>query len=57
MGEIDMQQVNVRRGTGHPAPYDQPCRARFREQLGDAAGLTQFGVNRLQNRSQAPGKS
>jgi uncharacterized cupin superfamily protein len=47
MGKIDIRQVNVRRGSGYPAPYDQPCRDRVREQLGNAAGLTQFGVNRL----------
>ena len=26
-------------------PYDELCRARRRIKLGDAAGLTQFGVN------------
>ena len=30
-----------------PPPHDQPCRARERRRLGDAAGLTQFGVNLL----------
>src|SRR5260221_13690632 len=34
-------------GTFYPPPYDQPCRARERRKLGDAAGLTQFGVNLL----------
>ena len=34
-------------GTFYPPPYDQPCRARDRKRLGDAAGLTQFGVNLL----------
>jgi uncharacterized cupin superfamily protein len=48
MGKIDIALVKVRRGTGYPAPYDQPCRERVREPLGDAAGLGQFGVNRLQ---------
>jgi uncharacterized cupin superfamily protein len=28
-----------------PPPFDEPCRARRRIRLGDAAGLTQFGVN------------
>ncbi|HUN27204.1 MAG TPA: cupin domain-containing protein [Steroidobacteraceae bacterium] len=32
-------------GSGYPAPYSEPCRARVRRRLGDAAGLTQFGVN------------
>jgi uncharacterized cupin superfamily protein len=34
-------------GSRYPAPYDEPCRARARRRLGDAAGLTQFGVNLL----------
>jgi uncharacterized cupin superfamily protein len=34
-------------GTLYPPPFDQPCRARERKKLGDAAGLTQFGVNLL----------
>lgn len=34
-------------GTFYPPPYDQPCRARERRKLGDAAGLTQYGVNLL----------
>jgi uncharacterized cupin superfamily protein len=32
-------------GTLYPPPYDEPCRGRHRTRLGDAAGLTQFGVN------------
>jgi uncharacterized cupin superfamily protein len=34
-------------GTLYPSPFDVPCRARERKKLGDAAGLTQFGVNLL----------
>ena len=34
-------------GTLYPSPYDEPCRTRARSKLGDAAGLTQFGVNLL----------
>ncbi len=34
-------------GTFYPPPYDEPCRARERKRLGDAAGLTQYGVNLL----------
>lgn len=40
-------QAPRRDGTTYPAPYDAPCQARSRRQLGDAAGLTQFGVNLL----------
>ena len=47
MSTIDIEHAPTRFGTGYPAPYDQPCRARRRWQLGDAAGLTQFGVNLL----------
>jgi uncharacterized cupin superfamily protein len=34
-------------GTLYPPPFDVPCRTRERKKLGDAAGLTQFGVNLL----------
>lgn len=34
-------------GTSYPPPHDVPCRLRERQRLGDAAGLQQFGVNRL----------
>jgi uncharacterized cupin superfamily protein len=34
-------------GTLYPPPFDRPCRARERRALGDAAHLTQFGVNLL----------
>ena len=34
-------------GTLYPPPYDEPCLSRARKRLGDAAGLTQFGVNLL----------
>ncbi len=40
-------ELPLRRGTFYPPPYDKPCRARERRRLGDAAGLTQFGVNLL----------
>ena len=45
--KIDLSQTQTRKGSGYPAPYDEPCRERFRHVLGDAAGLTQFGVNLL----------
>src|SRR5262249_39835337 len=31
----------------YPPPFDASCRVRARTKLGDAAGLTQFGVNLL----------
>jgi uncharacterized cupin superfamily protein len=47
MKKVDIAKVEVRRGTGYPAPHDEPCKTRFRQRLAAAAGLTQFGVNRL----------
>jgi len=44
---IDASQVAAVVGTNYPPPHDQPCLARERKRLGDAAGLTQFGVNLL----------
>ena len=34
-------------GTMYPPPFDVPCLSRQRIRLGDAANLTQFGVNLL----------
>src|SRR6202047_4494959 len=31
--------------SGYPAPFHLACAARARQRLGDAAGLTDFGVN------------
>ena len=45
--KIEIDQAPGVRGTDYPSPFDEPCRERFRRQLGDAAGLTQFGVNLL----------
>jgi uncharacterized cupin superfamily protein len=47
MKKIDISAVAAVIGSGYPAPYDEPCRERRRLRLGDAAGLTQFGVNLL----------
>jgi uncharacterized cupin superfamily protein len=49
---VDKKRINAAQikpvvGTLYPPPYDEPCRARERQKLGDAAGLTQFGVNLL----------
>jgi uncharacterized cupin superfamily protein len=45
MKKIDLAATVRKVGSGYPAPFDEPCRARARHALGDAAGLTQFGVN------------
>ncbi len=47
MPRIDRDRAPTRFGTGYPPPHDAPCRARQRWRLGDAAELTQFGVNLL----------
>jgi uncharacterized cupin superfamily protein len=44
---IDVAALEPVIGTLYPSPFDLPCRARERTRLGDAAGLTQFGVNLL----------
>ena len=45
--KIVEQNIVVETGTRYPPPYAAPCLQRQRARLGDAAGLTQFGVNRL----------
>ena len=47
MKKIDLDTAPTRMGTAYPAPFDAPCKDRKRWKLGDAAGLTQFGVNLL----------
>ena len=44
---IDITALKPVIGTLYPPPFDEPCRARERTRLGDAAGLTQYGVNLL----------
>ena len=44
---INIASLPIHAGTFYPPPFDQPCRARERKRLGDAAGLTQFGINQL----------
>ena len=47
MKKIDLSTAKTTLGSGYPAPHDEPCRQRQRVRLGDAGGLTQFGVNLL----------
>jgi uncharacterized cupin superfamily protein len=42
---IDLNVIPVVTGSRYPAPFDAACAARARQRLGDAAGLTDFGVN------------
>jgi uncharacterized cupin superfamily protein len=43
--KIDLQSAETVTGSRYPPPYDEPCAERVRRCLGDAAGLTHFGVN------------
>jgi uncharacterized cupin superfamily protein len=45
MPKIDIAAAPARTGSSYPKPFDEPCRGRQRSRLGDAAGLSQFGVN------------
>jgi uncharacterized cupin superfamily protein len=48
MAKIDVNSIRKRTGSGYPAPFNVPVANRVRQALGDAAGLTQFGVNLLE---------
>ena len=45
MPKIDLAAVPAHKGSGYPPPFDAPCATRTRRRLGDAGGLTDFGVN------------
>lgn len=45
MRKIDLAKAPQSKGSRYPAPFDEPCKGRSVHRLGDAAGLTQFGVN------------
>ncbi len=45
MPKIEPAAAPMQSGSGYPAPFDALCQGRTRWRLGDAAGLTQFGVN------------
>jgi uncharacterized cupin superfamily protein len=45
MPKIDMDSLNTDSMTGYPEPFRQIVLGRVRKRLGNAAGLTQFGVN------------
>ena len=47
MSKIDHASAPIGSGSRYPAPFDAPCQARRWLKLGEAAGLTQFGVNLL----------
>lgn len=45
MPKIDVAAVAAVAATGYPAPYRHVVDGRARQRLGEAGGLTQFGVN------------
>lgn len=45
MPKIDISAIEEAGGTGYPPPFDAIVEGRFRRRLGNAGGLTQFGVN------------
>lgn len=45
MPKIDLAKVPVKTGSIYPAPYAELMAGRSSLRLGDAGGLTQFGVN------------
>jgi len=45
MPKVDRKKVVSKTGSSYPPPFDEPCRERRVRRLGDAVGLTQFGVN------------
>ena len=45
--KIDIAKIKEKVGSGYPKPFDKPCLKRARKRLGDAAKLSQFGVNLL----------
>jgi uncharacterized cupin superfamily protein len=47
MNRIDISAVPQSKGSAYPAGFDQPCRERVRQALGDAVNLSDFGVNLL----------
>jgi len=48
MPKIDVTSIPERRGSAYPSPFNEIAKDRVRQRLGDAAGITQFGVNLLQ---------
>jgi uncharacterized cupin superfamily protein len=45
MSRLDLSSIPVKGGTGYPEQFAEAVDGRTRQTLGDAGGLTQFGVN------------
>ena len=48
MPKIDIPNVPERQGSGYPPPFADAAAARLKQALGNAGGLTDFGVNLTQ---------
>jgi uncharacterized cupin superfamily protein len=48
MPKLDLDSIPSRKGSDYPQPFGENMAERIRQRLGDAGGLTQFGVNLLQ---------
>jgi len=42
---LDLSSIPVQTGTGYPDPFAEAVNGRSKQALGDAGGLTQFGIN------------
>lgn len=45
MPKIDIASITPRMGSGYPAPFFESAKDRAKRPLGDAVGLSDFGVN------------
>ncbi len=45
MPKINLETGPIRKGSGYPPPFNEPCMGRSGVKLSDAGGLTQFGAN------------
>ncbi|MEO1352797.1 MAG: cupin domain-containing protein [Cyanobacteria bacterium J06635_15] len=52
--QIDLNKVPPKTGTGYPEPFKAAVAGRVKQQVGNAAGLKNFGVNRV---TLAPGSA
>ena len=45
MPKIEIATLPQRKGTAYPPQFNRPCAERIRQRLGNAGGLTDFGIN------------
>ena len=45
MPKIDVLEIPVAKGTGYPPEFQDVSKGRLRQRIGDAGGLSDFGVN------------